>query len=154
MRKSFIPKICPLNVMSVTWNCLYTPFLLESFQLSLEIKIKYINGIPPYFFNLKIVMICLPLQLYQFNSQILIFENNIPTERNKIKHKTPSVYFWCWSYESTHNAIDNNGTHNWGKMHHLGYILVAIRNIKVLTSKLCVETYVVSRLTGKHSKLQ
>ena len=37
-------------------------------------------------------MTCLPFHLQQFNPQILIFENSIPTERNKIKHKNPSTH--------------------------------------------------------------
>ena len=42
--------------------------------------------------SLKIVMTCLLFHLQQVNSQMLIFENSIPTERNKIKHKTPSTH--------------------------------------------------------------
>ena len=43
-------------------------------------------------FHLKIVMTCLPSHLYQSNPQIRIFENIIPIERSKTKHKTPSTH--------------------------------------------------------------
>ena len=53
LEKVLVPKICPLNVMSVMWNYRYFPFLHESLQLLLEIKIKQVNSILPYIFHLK-----------------------------------------------------------------------------------------------------
>lgn len=64
---------------------------------------------------------------------------------------------WCWSYTENH-TIESTMTESRTEQKpapmrfaSIGYILADIGNVKVLRSKLCVETSLVSRSTGKRS---